>query len=334
MHRLPISFLIPVVKSLPAASQTLLLESGGLRLEQLYRAEGKIDVDLYDTLAATSAVLSRNPAVGLLQGRLADLRQLGLVALVLMNAATLGEAFTHFQRYNALLCTGISYELAKGTDAVFSFVNTVPGRVVPRVVADSVLASFVRLLSQLVDGPIRVLGATVPHAESEPGAYLKALGVVPEFSLRLSLTVEASLLGRPIAFADAELLNQFRARADQLLGPSERPTVTRLRRLLASRCGQPTKLAEASRELALGVRTLQEHLKQEGTTFQAVTDDFRRDFASAELRRHDHSLAEIAWLLGYSEQGAFQAAFKRWTGKTPLEFRNGEARTTPVRQKA
>jgi AraC-like DNA-binding protein len=32
-------------------------------------------------------------------------------------------------------------------------------------------------------------------------------------------------------------------------------------------------------------------------------------------------LAEIAFLLGYSESSAFHRSFKRWTGRTPLEFR-------------
>jgi len=31
------------------------------------------------------------------------------------------------------------------------------------------------------------------------------------------------------------------------------------------------------------------------------------------------SLQQIAWLLGYSEIGAFNHAFKRWTGHRPAE---------------
>lgn len=32
------------------------------------------------------------------------------------------------------------------------------------------------------------------------------------------------------------------------------------------------------------------------------------------------SLSEIALLLGYSEQSAFNRAFRRWTGLTPLAY--------------
>lgn len=35
-----------------------------------------------------------------------------------------------------------------------------------------------------------------------------------------------------------------------------------------------------------------------------------------------YSLAEVAFLTGFSEESAFNRAFKRWFGKTPGAFRN------------
>ena len=39
------------------------------------------------------------------------------------------------------------------------------------------------------------------------------------------------------------------------------------------------------------------------------------------LRGEYVDIAEIAFLLGFSEQSSFYRWFRKWTGKTPLEYR-------------
>jgi AraC-like DNA-binding protein len=46
----------------------------------------------------------------------------------------------------------------------------------------------------------------------------------------------------------------------------------------------------------------------------------RRDLAIDHLKGGQHSLADIAFLLGFADQASFTRAFRRWTGKTPSEF--------------
>jgi AraC-like DNA-binding protein len=43
------------------------------------------------------------------------------------------------------------------------------------------------------------------------------------------------------------------------------------------------------------------------------------------LEAREHTLTQVAFLLGYSEVSAFNRAFKRWTGVTPMHYRrNGK----------
>jgi AraC-like DNA-binding protein len=44
-----------------------------------------------------------------------------------------------------------------------------------------------------------------------------------------------------------------------------------------------------------------------------------------------HSLAEIAYLLGYSEETAFIRAFRRWMNCTPGDYRRSTRDATPSR---
>jgi Helix-turn-helix domain len=59
------------------------------------------------------------------------------------------------------------------------------------------------------------------------------------------------------------------------------------------------------------------------TSFREVVDDARKQLAVGYLGDRRLAVSEVAYLLGYSEAGAFVRAFKRWTGKTPGEMRAG-----------
>jgi AraC-like DNA-binding protein len=89
--------------------------------------------------------------------------------------------------------------------------------------------------------------------------------------------------------------------------------------------GNP-KLAEVAKKLAMGPRTLQRRLKEYDVDFKKLVEDTRCRLALIHLRNRRNTLMEIAFLLGYSEVSAFNRAFKRWTGSTPLDYRRMPAR--------
>ena len=51
----------------------------------------------------------------------------------------------------------------------------------------------------------------------------------------------------------------------------------------------------------------------------------RQQLAQAYLADSALQLGEIALLLGYSEQSAFNRAWRQWTGTTPLQWRRRHA---------
>ena len=76
-----------------------------------------------------------------------------------------------------------------------------------------------------------------------------------------------------------------------------------------------------ARKLGVSVRQLQRHLQQQNATFQERVQEVRFMLATEYLKDPHLSLQEIALLLCYSEQSAFQRAFKLWTGLTPQQWR-------------
>lgn len=77
--------------------------------------------------------------------------------------------------------------------------------------------------------------------------------------------------------------------------------------------------------LHMSARTLARHLKQEGTHFQAVKDEYRRDYAVQALTCSQKPLISIAEALSFEDLACFSRAFKTWTGNSPAAYR--KART-------
>lgn len=96
----------------------------------------------------------------------------------------------------------------------------------------------------------------------------------------------------------------------------------------ARRCGRPWKATERSlsietvaRSLHTSVRSLTRHLATEGTTFQAIKDELRRDVAIQCLTQTDMPIAVIGTAVGFDDPTTFHRAFRKWTGSTPGAYR-------------
>jgi AraC-like DNA-binding protein len=84
--------------------------------------------------------------------------------------------------------------------------------------------------------------------------------------------------------------------------------------------GFPT-IREAAEYLHLTRRSLMRKLKAEGSTFQQIKDQVRRDRAIYFLTSQTLSVSEIAEKVGFSDPSVFTRAFKSWTGLAPRQYR-------------
>ena len=74
-------------------------------------------------------------------------------------------------------------------------------------------------------------------------------------------------------------------------------------------------------KLFMSDRTLKRQLATEGTSFSTIVDEVRYRRATALLSRTDYSLEQISDELGYSDVANFSRAFKRWSGRSPSNWR-------------
>lgn len=99
-----------------------------------------------------------------------------------------------------------------------------------------------------------------------------------------------------------------------------------IRRALPTRLSQgQTELGDVAKALKMGARTLQRRLSDEGLSYSSLLDELRHEMSLGYLRDPALSAAEVAYLLGYQEPTSFFRAFRRWTGRTPEDYRSGSA---------
>jgi AraC-like DNA-binding protein len=84
---------------------------------------------------------------------------------------------------------------------------------------------------------------------------------------------------------------------------------------------------EMAKTLHMSPRTLQRKLADAETTYLKLVDDTRRDLALRFVEDPHRSITDITFTLGFSQQSAFARAFKRWTGRSPTEYRAKSAKT-------
>lgn len=82
-------------------------------------------------------------------------------------------------------------------------------------------------------------------------------------------------------------------------------------------------IVQVSEHMGMSNRTLTRRLRENGVSFRDLIQKTQERVSKDLLKQSGRSIAEIAFETGFSEQSAFNRAFKRWTGVSPVEFRKG-----------
>jgi len=255
-----------------------------------------------------------------------------VVDYAVRTAPTLRVSLERLARYNRLVHDAAVFNLVEDGDAV-RVEHSLRGVNQSLHATEFTLASLVVVGGQIRGLPICPLQATFRHAAAgSMPEYLRVLGVEPSFLANdNTLTFSRELLERPLSTTDPLLSRVIERHAEALLARRPIPVETaaaRVRRLLCETLGRDeaaSTLSGLSQRLRMSERSLQRRLADEGQTFDALLDELRHELALRYLADKTLAIAEVAFLLGYSEPSAFHRAFKRWTGKTPTQARQHAA---------
>lgn len=255
------------------------------------------------------------------------LDEYGALGLAWKAAPTLLGSYSRVERFARLWTSVVEYELRpaeRGT--LFILHRSGERRLGLRLSNEATLASAVSISRQV--SPVSFAPLEV-HLKHPPPRTLefheRYFGCPVYFGSDLdALLLSPDSLSRPnrlgdegiTQFLDSHLEGELREVVDEASIESLAKDV--IARSLSE--GIP-KVADVARTLGLSVRSLHRRLAEDGLSFRTVTENTRRELAEGLLRDERYSLSEIAFLTGFSEQSAFNRAFKRWIGRSPAQHR-------------
>ena len=301
--------------------------------------DAQISLEVEETLWNEGARLCDDDALGLHAAELLLPGMFDVLDYAVRSAPTLRASLGRLIRYNRLVHDAAEFTLIERgheradvvrVEHAFRFGAAVQCR----HSAEFTLAAIVVLANQLTGTSVRPAAVDFRHGKPASEAALvehaRVFGVLPRFAQRVNaLELDRRVLERSLPSADPALSRVIERHAEALLAARPDPaqsTADRVRHVLSRALGEgEATLATVADRLHMSERSLQRKLADDGVTFDALLDELRRDLALRYLADPKIAIAEVAYLLGYSEPSPFHRAFKRWTGVTPSEARRRAA---------
>ncbi len=263
---------------------------------------------------------------GLLVAQRFEFGSLGLLALLMQRAATVGDALRGLERHLHLHDRGAVVYLKTSQAAPAALGYAVHDAATPGIglVYDLSLSVGVAMLRALCGPAWRPREVHLPHGRpAAPLTWRRNFGAPVVFDASAAeIWFDASCLEQRPPHADPaqqlELLRLAQQSEVVLALPLAERARHVARALVMTGALTSDRVAET---LSLHPRTLRRRLAAEGTNLTAVAAAARFDVARQLLRGTGVPLGEMAEVLGYADVTAFVRAFRGWAGCTPGRWR-------------
>lgn len=305
----------------------VLLEAAGLGAVDFSSPDARVPSWAEVALWQLVAQREPDPGVGIRMATGVPARQWGLLGYAIACSSNLGAALRRLARYWRILNEAVQFRLEEATQHHVAIAQSLSdlGLALPHAVSYrfAALIGACRGITRAEVAPSE-LAFTFgqPNSTLEYQRFFRC-------PLRFSQPESKVLfvkrdLDLPVPGGDETLAGYLSENAERALralcaGTSIRERVRSA--LWAELSEGPPTLRRTASALHMPPRTLQRHLAAEGTTLRREIEHIREHMAIATLRERSVSIEEVAFILGYTEASTFYRSFRRWTGKTPRQYR-------------
>ena len=334
VHADILGFFPDLVRELGGDPASLLAEVG-LRFDEISGHISRFGYRQHALLLEHAAASLRCPDFGM---RLATLqggsRVFGAIGGVMKNSKTFGQGLDYVTKhaYAHNLAARIRLERHRGSQSVFVAHDILLDRLPNRSQLMEQLLALGNLNAiEITGGQARVRRVLFRHHPlSAPATYRRVFGCEVRFDQQADGVVfsEQDLLC-PILAPDPQVYARVTSFIDAAFTRVSPPMHAQVRGVILRFIGTEFCNNDAvSAELNLHPRTMHRRLSAEGTSFQTLKDEVRRDLTLYYLQQTGLSLTQIAGKLGYAEHSVFTRNCTRWFAVPPSRVRAWRAELT------
>ncbi|MFT3809069.1 MAG: AraC family transcriptional regulator [Micropepsaceae bacterium] len=309
------------------ADADALFARAGIPAGGLNDPDARLPFALFKALMRAAKDLSGDDALALHFGAATPLVDMSIVGLIAHASATMGEAFEQTNRFARLVVevdghqSGPRFAIVRRADGVWIEDRRRNPDAFPEL-TESTWARFVSEVARNFNDRPYVQAVHVTHPmPAYAAAYRDILKAPVTFGSDWNaLRIDPAWLDIRLAPANRYVFGVFSDRAEALLEKLETLTTVRGRveaLLIPILHTGDLGMQRIARRLGVSRPTLYRQLKGEGFSFETLLDELRHRMALHYLEGKKVSIAEAAYLTGFSDAGAFSRAFKRWTGSRP-----------------
>jgi AraC-like DNA-binding protein len=281
--------------------------------------------------------LTQDPGIALTIALSAQDNVLQIVGQLASAAGSLRQAIRVSERYRPLLGNLNRFDLVEeGDRAYFAVAPLCPDPELPQFDAELSMGLIYRLSRRHANRSSEdAIEVWFTHAAPSYAARYAEVFDCPVYFARSrnAILFDRKYLDEPLIFSNPQLLDVLREGAERLLAQQGSPSLPdRVRAMLRHEVDlRRVDVERVARLLKLDARSFRRHLMQADAPWSQLIDEARCRIACEELRKGDTTIRELSERLGFSEQSAFNRAFKRWTGTTPAKYsQDGAAAPLPT----
>ena len=302
------------------------LREAGITLEAIEDPDARLAaptvLSIWNALRAQTA----DPALQLVAPTSLPYGAYRVIEYLIAASTTVGDGVDRFARFFGLIADGLTLTVTASDGERSLCLTTADGGPVPPVYVDYVFAALVSRIRMRIRPDLAVRRVELRQREPQHSArHREVFGAPIHFGATADrLCFSAAEWNRPTTSGDAALVKLMEDHARVLARRAPQPASgfsSEVQKAITSTLADGGSVTKVARALNVSVRTLQRKLIASGTTFRQVSDAVRGRLAQGYLTDPKVSISEVAFLLGFSEESAFNRAFRRWTGESPGQWR-------------